>query len=42
MFNKEKIMFQNLCKEMLSEIRLQIQYINNVVDVIFLLSLWNR
>lgn len=42
MFNKDKIMFPNLCKEMLSEISLQIQYINNVVDVIFLLSLWNR
>lgn len=39
MFNKEKIMFQNVCKEMLNETRLPIQYINNVADVIFLISL---
>lgn len=39
MFNKEKIMFQNLHRAMLNEVSLPIQYANNLKDVIFLVYL---
>ena len=35
-------MVQNLHKEMPNDVSVAVQYVNNVKDIIFLLSPWNK